>query len=272
MGIWGYKLYQDDIAQDVRDSYVDMLRRGKSNQQVTAELIEQYQGMDEAETPVFWFALADTQWAYGRLLQEVKDTALRYLRNRTNHHLWESLSPKETARRWAVLSELETRLLSPQPDPKAIKQHRLYKCQWKVGDVFAYRLDGKDSEGSPFYSQYVFFVKVDECSWSPGHVVPVVYFFGTLAEKLLELDVLKDVGYTPQFFVPEVYAKNPDCKRLYRVALISTSARVIPKKLIHIGNIGPIIPIEDEDPSEYALLWKKFESYTIKNLKNWGIR
>lgn len=269
MGIWGYKLYQDDIAQDVRDNYIDMLRRGKTNEEVTSELIGQYQDLDETEVPVFWFALADTQWTHGRLIQEVKDIALQHLRSRTNHRLWESSSTNEAAKRWAVLSELETRLLSPQPNPKAIKQYKLYKCQWKVGDVFAYRLDGEASEGSRFYSQYIFFVKVDERIWHPGHTVPVVYFFKMLSERPVTLDALKGTSYIPQFFIPEVYQKAPNRKRLYRVALISTSARVIPKKLIHLGNIGPIFPVEDEDPTEYVVLWKRFESYTIKNLGNW---
>lgn len=269
MGIWGYKLYQDDIAQDVRDSYIDMLRRGKTNEEATSQLIAQYQDLDKEDAPVFWFALADTQWTYGRLVQHVKDAALQYLRSRTNHHLWEYASTNEAAKRWEVLSKLETRLLSPQPNPKAIKQYKLYRCHWKVGDVFAYCLDGEAAEGSRFYSQYVFFVKVDERSWHPGHIVPVVYFFRMLADKPVELEVLKDVGYIPQFFIPAVYEKDPDCKRLYRVALISTSARVIPKKLIYLGNLGPVVPVEDEDPTAYVVLWKRFESYTIKNLGNW---
>ena len=40
MGSWGPKLYQDDIAQDVRDTYKDRLRRGKT----TKEITEEYRG------------------------------------------------------------------------------------------------------------------------------------------------------------------------------------------------------------------------------------
>ena len=31
---------------------------------------------DDEEEPSFWFALADTQWKYGRLLPEVKEKAI----------------------------------------------------------------------------------------------------------------------------------------------------------------------------------------------------
>ena len=34
---------------------------------------------DVEEEPLFWFALADTQWNYGRLLPEVKEQALAWL-------------------------------------------------------------------------------------------------------------------------------------------------------------------------------------------------
>lgn len=271
MGIWGYKLYQDDIAQDVRDEYIDMLHRGKINEDVTSQLVEKYKDLDEEEVPVFWFALADTQWTYGRLVQYVKDVALQHLHSRTNHQLWERSSANEAAMRRKVLSELETRLLTQQPNPKVIKPYRLYHCHWNIGDVFAYRLDGDAARGSAYDSRYVFFVKVDERSWHPGHTIPVVYFFETLAQELVSTDVLKTGGYLPQFFIPAVYEKDPDRKQLYRVALVSTSARVIPKKLIHIGNIGPVAPIENEDPSEYALLWKRFETYTVRNLTNWSV-
>ena len=40
MVFWGPKLYQDDVTEDVRDYYKDQLKRGKTNEKVTKELIE----------------------------------------------------------------------------------------------------------------------------------------------------------------------------------------------------------------------------------------
>ena len=74
MGTWGAGLYQDDVAEDVRDYYMNQLRKGKSGAEVTLELIDDYncEIFDTEDAPIFWFALADTQWNLGRLEEHVK--------------------------------------------------------------------------------------------------------------------------------------------------------------------------------------------------------
>lgn len=271
MGNWGYKLYQDDIARDVRDEYVDLLRKGMSGEDASIKLTEQYRHLDEEEAAVFWFALADTMWNYGRLAEDVRAEALKYLENQTDLRRWYEQDPRNAEKRAAELEALECRLRSPQPEAKAVKQYRLYKCPWKIGDVFAYCLDGAEAKGGPYESCNVFFVKVSEQQWHPGHTIPVVYFFRTIGDELVALQKLREDAFLPQFFVPSVYEKSPDRKRLYRVALVCTSARSIPKKLLYMGNMGEIAPIENEDMNAYALQWKRFDSYVIRNLSNWGI-
>ena len=44
---------------------------------------------DEDDAPVFWFAMADMQWNYGRLQEEVKNKALYYLDDMKNLQRWE---------------------------------------------------------------------------------------------------------------------------------------------------------------------------------------
>lgn len=80
MGAWGARLYENDTALDIKDRFAD-LRKGKTVQQITNELIEEYTcELDDVFcAPVFWFALADTQWNLGRLLPEVKEQALAWL-------------------------------------------------------------------------------------------------------------------------------------------------------------------------------------------------
>ena len=72
MGSWGPKLYQDDIAQDVRDTYKDRLRRGKTTKEITEEYRGEIQDIDDG--PIFWFALADIQWDWwpGHIVPIVK--------------------------------------------------------------------------------------------------------------------------------------------------------------------------------------------------------
>ena len=63
MGAWGVKIDQDDVACDVKEEYVEALRKGISNEEITEKLIEEYTSYeDEEEEAIFWIALSDTQW------------------------------------------------------------------------------------------------------------------------------------------------------------------------------------------------------------------
>ncbi|MCI7179050.1 MAG: hypothetical protein MSA26_00335, partial [Lachnospiraceae bacterium] len=95
MGSWGPGLYQDDIAEDVRDVYKDQLYRGKTGAKITEELLEEYSDCmsDPDDAPVFWFALADTQWNLGRLEDPVKEQALYHLRDGADLRRWEAEEP-----------------------------------------------------------------------------------------------------------------------------------------------------------------------------------
>ena len=272
MGAWGPKLYQDDIAEEVRHYYKDQLHRGKRGKEITQELIEQYEYAisDQDDAPVFWFALADSQWNLGRLEDEVKRQALDHIHNGYDLNRWKAEDPKEAKIREKVLRDLEEKLLSPQPAEKKISQYKLYHCEWEIGDVYAYRLGSDYAKEKGMLEKYLYFVKVDERIWHPGHTVPTVYFYWVIGDKLLSLEELKNVDYIPQFFTPKAYENNKGRKMLYRLTLLSTSSRVIPKKqLTFIGNIKDVKHVENEDPDSFQVSWRDFEKYILKNFENW---
>ncbi len=271
MGAWGPKLYQDDVALDVKDSFDD-LRRGKTVQQITNQLIDDYSSeLDDASVaPAFWFALADTQWNLGRLMPEVRDQALAWIEKGGDLFIWKEENPKGAIVREKVLKELQQKLNSPQPPEKKISQYRLYKCEWKYGDVFAYQFNSEHAKENGFYKKYVYFVKVGEGTWYPGHIVPEVYFYKRLDTELADITELRDSEFVPQFYVPEVYEKNPNRKKQYLLTLLNTSSRVIPKKqLTYLGNMGHVERMTNEDLDSFEVYWKDFEEYMIKNFKNW---
>ena len=80
MGAWGPGIFSDDYAPDVKDDYLLHLMKGKTNEEATALIIKEM--LPEYETsedyPVFWIALAVTQWKKGRLLPEVKENLAGY--------------------------------------------------------------------------------------------------------------------------------------------------------------------------------------------------
>lgn len=138
MGAWGVRLYEDDIALDIKNR-LDELQKGKTVREITNELIDEYSSeLDDIDcAPAFWFALADTQWELGRLLPEVKEQALAWLDKGGDLALWQEENPELAAEREKVLNQLRQKLNSPQPPEKKITQRRIYKCEWKTGDVFA---------------------------------------------------------------------------------------------------------------------------------------
>ena len=77
MGMWGFELYQNDTALDVKGDFEELYNAGKTAREITDKLTSDYEDImsDVDEESLFWFALADTQWNYGRLLPFVKENA-----------------------------------------------------------------------------------------------------------------------------------------------------------------------------------------------------
>lgn len=275
MGAWDVKLYSSDTAADTRDDYIDKLRRGGKNEEVIKELIEENEEIleDVEEAAEFWFALAHTQWKYGRLLPVVKENALRYL-GRTEHlERWKESGIEQYNARVHVLAELKAELLSPMPPEKKISQHRIYQCEWKNGDVFAYQFDSDYSKIKGLKNRYIIFRKVDEEIWWPGHIVPVVQVYKWIGNELPALNFIHNLKVLPQFYVPSSYKNLHTDEIMYRLVLLSTSKRIIPRDNLHyIGNLQndeiAFTPIREMMQS-YKIGWKNFEQYIIDNYLRW---
>jgi hypothetical protein len=140
MGTWGTALFSDDTACDVRDDYIEILGDGLTGSEATERLLAQWSDSlkDQDEAPVFWLALAATQWRYGRLESRVRQEAINVIDKGTDLARWKS-SPDYRKRR-AVLEKLRAKLLSPPPPEKQVRKRFRDSNEWKVGDLVAYRL------------------------------------------------------------------------------------------------------------------------------------
>lgn len=158
MGAWGVGLYQDDVTCDIKEEYLDRLRIGYSNIDATKEVIEKNLCSieDEEDGPLFWFALADIQWKYGRLLPEIKDIAIQYINQGTDLERWVE-NKNLYAKRKQVLDTLKERLNSPQPPEKKIQRLVIHKATWKVGDVLLYQIKNEEFKDNKWYHKYVIF-------------------------------------------------------------------------------------------------------------------
>ena len=173
MGAWGAGLYENDTALDVKDEFEKLFNDGKSVQEITDGLTAEFESiMDCAdEAPLFWLALADTQWKFGVLLPDVKENALRWIDELKS----QAADTPDEAKQRKALENLQAKLLSPLPPVKKPKKKRIYKCEWKIGDVFAYQLESELAKERGLYGRYFLIQKVDEGTWYPGHIVPIIY-------------------------------------------------------------------------------------------------
>jgi hypothetical protein len=138
MGAWDVGLFADDTALDVREAWVEPVRRGRSPADVTAEIL----GAFGAAAPRGWLALGATQWRWGRLEPLVRERAVALLDS--GQALGEWAGTEYEAARRRVLGTLRKRLAKLPPPPKWIKPRPRFDTDWKVGEFVGYRLsDGR---------------------------------------------------------------------------------------------------------------------------------
>ena len=117
MGTSSTALFGDDVARDVKQDFVDLLRRGLPPDKAVDILKKDWADsiIDTDDGPTFWLALAATEWAYGCLDEEAKQKAIEVIDSGYGLTRW---SGAALVRRRSVLAELRAQLLSPQPKSK----------------------------------------------------------------------------------------------------------------------------------------------------------
>lgn len=245
MGAWGTGLYQDDVAEDIKTDYINFLKEGKTNQEAYDKLIEDNQMIinDFEDGPVFWFALADTQWKLGRLMPYVKEQALKHLDEGTDLLKWEEWGNPFLKRRIKVLDELKNRLVSAMPAEKKVPLFKYYKCNWNIGDVYAYRLESDYAKLHNLYGHYLIIYKFDEYRQKKGNDYDVFPYVYTKITKNSELPQTLDEINNDCTFVRYVY--NPPTRLFkYKTINVLESSKIL-KKMIFIGNFKIDFPKDE---------------------------
>lgn len=296
MGTWGPGLYQNDVSDDIKAGFIDKCKRGHTIEEATEIFIEEFANEieDEDDAPNFWFALADIQWKYGKLLPKVKENALYHIRNELKKETYNEFDAKEAKKRKKVMEDLREKLNSPMPPEKKISRYRFYKCEWKIGDTYAYPLDAEIWRDSDFYGDYLIMQKVGERDWWPGHIIPVVRIKITenkqLPQNMDEIETLRYIFFRKGHILEKeevealkgfIHFKEErmcngryiSSKDRYVMALGSTSKRIIPKKLIFMGNYDIFREPSYEEKIDFKDLydyseWKWFDEYVFNRIKS----
>ena len=203
MGIWGSGLYENDSTCDVRDGYLDYIQDGLDNEEAYKKTLEQsHDYIGDQDEPLFWFALAETQWKLGRLRPDVKEKALEWIEKNGYLDLWVE-NPKGAAGWEKTLHNLKEKLNSPMPREKKIK--KVDRNPWNLNDVYAYQFHEEKSKENGFFGKYMLMQKTGEGRHYERkkifmHVQVIDHVFENLPEledinkyRILPLDDLKHI-------------------------------------------------------------------------------
>ena len=306
MGAWGYKLFENDTAEDVREDFQSLIL-SLDCENATQKIIDENKDtiLDLDEAPDFWFALAYLQCKKKMLLETVKAEALKCIENGYGMRMWET-SPHAKKRQHEI-DLLKKMLLEYTCDTKAVSRKRKlpqpFVCGWHLGDTFAYRLTSEYAAEQGVFNRYLIFNKVDEEIAYPNHIDPVVTVKitpdDTLPKNKEEIDNLQ---YVQMSVVSEFVRMRDDTTDplelqriaaakstivserdeygyipLYRVQLLFTSKRSVPKDLIYLGNFELCPPkINYIEKNKYgimcAIYWKFAEEFIIDNYISFNLR
>ena len=161
MGTWGPKLYEDDLAEDIKNEYEELLEKGKNNRDAIEDIYQIYK--EEIEDPdeksVFWMVLADILYKNKNLTEFVKEKALKEIELGENLERWKNeASEEDYIIRKKEIDKLKKKLNSYQECEKNIgtKNKSIKKIannnilEWKIGDTYAYKIQDSKFEGQYF--------------------------------------------------------------------------------------------------------------------------
>ena len=271
MGTWGTGIYSNDVSEEVRDTYKNLLKDGKTNEEALLKTIEE--GKDDirdADTSFdFWFALADTQSSLGRLHPEVKAKALELIENGGDVERWLQVGDQKNARkRQEVLEKLKDKLNGPQPPEKKMPRRVVFQCPWQIGDVFAYRLENEKAIEKGLLGRYLIIQKIKDMPWSHGAIIPMVIVRMSRSTDLPTLDEIENL---------EIVKVLGGQRQIHINARLieATSLRNIPPKLIFIGNYAKNMEeynsLDVKDIGFCYSIWKTFENNAIRDYISFNV-
>lgn len=274
MGIWGVRLYQNDVALDTKEEYIQLLRDGNSDEEALKKVVDKNKEIinDEIDGPVFWLALAETMWKMGRLTEEVKQKALKVIEDGEDIKNWKELAefPEQIKTRQNELNRIKEKLNKEMPKARKLKKEAGFNCGWKNGDVYAYQITEKDTEHKEFIGRYILFRKIGETQYQ-NCVLPIVYTYITKASYLPDEEKkIEEMGIIIHRNFGNVLAD-------YKLELQYTSKRAMHKNLIYLGNFENLekpnneyFEVMKQQQNYYNSLWTKYTYEIIDDFIKYG--
>ena len=270
MGTWGPKLYEDDLAEDIKNEYEELLEKGKNNKEAIEDIYQIYKEEieDSDEKSVFWMVLADILYKNKNLTKFVKEKALKEIELGENLERWKNeASEEDYIIRKKEIEKLKKKLVSYQECEKNVgaKNKSIKKIannnilEWKIGDTYAYKI-----QDSKFEGQYFILRKVQDCMYynNTRYQSAIIYVQITSNKEIPkneeEIDKLEYI----------VMTNKGNVKYQYRTQLYQIP-RKMPTQLIYLGNFKNMKNpndeyIEKEEISVWLTSFKDIEYLIIR--------
>jgi len=115
VGAWGYQIFEDDVALDVRGDFEEAIASGASPERATRLILQKYgeQLDDEDDRPVIYLALASLELERGRVTDPIRTEALKIIDRGEGLARWEEAGEEALVERKKVLQALRTSILAP---------------------------------------------------------------------------------------------------------------------------------------------------------------
>ncbi len=278
MGTWNTGLFSNDTTCDIRDTYIEFLKQQLSNEDAYHRTYKEYEeliGTDEE--PLFWYALAETQWSVGRLNTEVKEHALDYIQKNAGISNWER---SQDIIKWEkTLQKLEEKINSPMPPEKKFRKPiEFERNPWCIGDVYAYQFHTQKAIENGLYGKYIVLQKIGNVEYYKGIIFSAIQVFNKVFDCIPVLDEIDDICILPLVYSPatdgypcDVNEYVPSFEWFMKATMIYEKRHDYPKKyLTFVGNKK--ILEKQYDSNDFSdMYWSKddIEDWLIDYYLSW---
>lgn len=231
------------MITEVKESYIDYRECGLTRSEATDTLVQEYHheivaGRDD-DGVLFWIGLADGQFHCKEITQDVAEKGSRALEQVGHIDPDNAIAPVDIKRRKAWYAQ------APMPE-RVIRKRKKYRCEWEVGDTFAYKVSGEEARNLGIEETFFLFRKVDAIEFGDGRLLPIV--------TITKWD-LPDLPKTAEVFQTAPLLKissggrcgsSPE-KFEYRAEILFRSRKQIESlKLQYLGNFKDVLLPADE--------------------------
>lgn len=166
LGTWGTKIFQNDDAADLRQSYREKIILGATDEEAEQAVIQEFSISNDFS---LWLPLALSQWEIGRLSEKVQEKALIEIEKELSslNELWK---PEHIPKRKKELTDAKNQLCAKPPVRKKLRMPGwAWRCPWQVGSILQFRIQFPKAD-NPLLGKYVMLQVLGVSETPPGKI------------------------------------------------------------------------------------------------------